>query len=158
MDIEFSVNNFSYQWCLQLFTANNKYDNRNLTMEKTLEISVFLSRLEYCLLLKCPGSVSIVLHNILGLILQDYLTLTHYHTMPHSDTLKIYSCGKHCEKRRNCLKQAISPFLTMFSTLDGTCFPFSMHFKMLSAICFNLDQSKILSSGNGLKATSLLTG
>ena len=25
-----------------------------------------------------------------------------------------------------------------------------MHFKMLSAICFNLDQSKILSSGNGL--------
>ena len=24
------------------------------------------------------------------------------------------------------------------------------HFKMLSAICFNLDQSKILSSGNGL--------
>ena len=25
-----------------------------------------------------------------------------------------------------------------------------MHFKMLSAICFTLDQSKILSSGNGL--------
>ena len=23
---------------------------------------------------------------------------------------------KHCEKRRNCLLQAISPFLTMFST------------------------------------------
>ena len=27
-----------------------------------------------------------------------------------------------------------------------------MHFKMLSAICFNLDQSKILSSGNGFSA------
>ena len=27
--------------------------------------------------------------------------LTHYHTIPHSDTLKIYSCGKHCEKKRN---------------------------------------------------------
>ena len=26
-----------------------------------------------------------------------------------------------------------------------------MHFKMLSAICFNLDQSKLLSSVNGLK-------
>ena len=26
-----------------------------------------------------------------------------------------------------------------------------MYFKFLSAICFNLDQSKILSSGNGLK-------
>ena len=30
-----------------------------------------------------------------------------------------------------------------------------MHFKMLSAICFNLDQSKILSSGNGLKKYNL---
>ena len=29
--------------------------------------------------------------------------LTHYHTMPHFDALKIYSCGKHCENRRNCL-------------------------------------------------------
>ena len=38
------------------------------------------------------------------------------------------------EKRKNCLLQAISPFLAMFS-----------------AICFNLDQSKILSSGNRLK-------
>ena len=38
----------------------------------------------------------------------------------------------------------------MFSTLYGTYFPFQMHFKMLSAICFNLDQSKILTSGNGL--------
>ena len=26
-----------------------------------------------------------------------------------------------------------------------------MHFKQSSAVCFNLDQSKILSSGNGLK-------
>ena len=25
------------------------------------------------------------------------------HIMPHFDTLKIYSSGKHCEKRRNCL-------------------------------------------------------
>ena len=29
--------------------------------------------------------------------------LTHYCTMPHFDALKIYNCGKHCEKRRNCL-------------------------------------------------------
>ena len=40
-----------------------------------------------------------------------------YRTMPHFDPPKIYSCGKHCEKRRNCLKQAISPFFSMFSTL-----------------------------------------
>ena len=38
----------------------------------------------------------------------------------------------------------------MFSTQNGTYFSFLMHFKMLSAICFNFDQSKILSSGNGL--------
>ena len=42
--------------------------------------------------------------------------------MPHFDALKIYSCGKHCEKRRHCLLQAMSPFLTMFSTLYGTYF------------------------------------
>ena len=77
-------------------------------------------------------------------------TLTHYHTMPHFDALKIYSCPKHCEKRRNCLYKAISHFLTMFSTVYGTYFSFEMHFKMSSAICFNLDQFKILSSGNGL--------
>ena len=29
--------------------------------------------------------------------------LIHYLTMPHFDALKIYSCWKHCEKRRNCL-------------------------------------------------------
>ena len=77
--------------------------------------------------------------------------LTHYHTMPHFDTLKIYRCGKHCEKRRNCLSQAISPFLTMFSTLYGTYFSFYMHFEMSSVNCFNFDQFKILSSNNGLK-------
>ena len=32
-----------------------------------------------------------------------FSTLTHYQTVPHFDALKIYSCGKHCEKRRNCL-------------------------------------------------------
>ena len=26
--------------------------------------------------------------------------LTHYHTMPHFDALKTYSCGKNCEKRK----------------------------------------------------------
>ena len=28
-----------------------------------------------------------------------------------------------------------------------------MHFRMLSAVCFSFDQSKMLSSGNGLKQT-----
>ena len=38
----------------------------------------------------------------------------------------------------------------MFSTLYGTYFLFEMHFRISSAICFNLDKSKILSSVNGL--------
>ena len=29
--------------------------------------------------------------------------LTHYHTILHSDPLKIYSGRKHCGKRKNCL-------------------------------------------------------
>ena len=35
---------------------------------------------------------------------------SHYHTLPHFDALKIYSCGKHCEK--------------MFSTPYGSYFSF----------------------------------
>ena len=38
----------------------------------------------------------------------------------------------------------------MFSSLYSSNFIFQIHFKMTSAISFNLDQSKILSSGNGL--------
>ena len=55
--------------------------------------------------------------------------LNHYHTMPHFHAPKMYNCGKHCEKRRNCLKQAISSFLTMFSTLYGTYFSFKCTLK-----------------------------
>ena len=29
--------------------------------------------------------------------------LTHYHTMTHFDALKMYSCGKHCEKKEKLL-------------------------------------------------------
>ena len=36
----------------------------------------------------------------------------------------------------------------MFSTLHGTYFPFYMYFKILSELCFNSDQSEILSSSN----------
>ena len=53
-----------------------------------------------------------------------------------------------------CKKQFLSfshnvlyPIWYLFSIL--------MHLKMLSAICFNLDRSKILSSGNGLKGSDL---
>ena len=60
----------------------------------------------------------------LDIILSLDKELTPYHTIPHFDALKIYSCRKPCEKRRNCLEQAISPFLTIFSTMYGTYFLF----------------------------------
>ena len=41
--------------------------------------------------------------NVFYRMKDNFNILTHYHTMPHFDTLKIYGCGKHCEKRRNCL-------------------------------------------------------
>ena len=64
--------------------------------------------------------------------------------MPHFDAVKTYCCGKHCEKRRTCLKQALSPFLTMFSTPYETYFSFSMHFKMLAVICLQQDRKAIM--------------
>ena len=48
-----------------------------------------------------------------------------------------------------CYKQFLL-FFTMFSTLHGIYFSIYTHFEMLSATSFKLDQSKILSSGNGL--------
>ena len=44
--------------------------------------------------------------------------VTHYHTISNFDTT--YKAVENNEKRRNCLLQVISPFLTMFSTLYGT--------------------------------------
>ena len=60
--------------------------------------------------------------------------------------------------KRNCLQQAISPFLTMFSTLEGTYFSFQMYFKISSAMFqFGPDQSKILLSGSRLKGLNVIT-
>ena len=50
--------------------------------------------------------------------------------------------------------QRFFPFLTLFSALYGTYFSFQMHYKMSSAICFNLDQSETLSSVNWLSTRS----
>ena len=36
-------------------------------------------------------------------LLSSSKELTHYHTVQQFDRLKIYSCGKHCKSRRNCL-------------------------------------------------------
>ena len=79
-----------------------------------------------------------------------FIRLTHYHTMMHFDTLKIYSCRNIVRKGEIACNKQFLLLLTIFSTLYGTYFSFQMHFKVSSAICFNLDQSKILLSCNGL--------
>ena len=55
----------------------------------------------------------------------------------------------------NCLLQASSPFLRMFSLLSGIYFPIYTHFRMSSMTSFSLDHSKFWFSGNGLNGCEL---
>ena len=48
-----------------------------------------------------------------------------------------------------CNKQFLLFAQCFFFTLNGTYFSIKINLKLLSPICFNFDQSKILSSGNG---------
>ena len=48
-----------------------------------------------------------------------------------------------CDMQFLLCSQCFLPYMVLI-------FHFKCSFEMLSAICFNLDQSKILSSGNGL--------
>ena len=95
-------------------------------------------------------------------MLQFAKTSTHSHRILHFDTLQIYSCGKHREKRKNYL---LTHYHTMphfdalkiyscgtsnFSFSHNVFCPIWHSFFILSAVCFSLDQSKILSSDNGL--------
>ena len=69
--------------------------------------------------------------------------LTHSHTMTPFDAPGKQAFRKHCGKRRNCLSEAISPFLTVFSTHLDNFLTFSSNVKLLSANSLSLDQSKI---------------
>ena len=74
--------------------------------------------------------------------------LTYYRTMPHFDALKIYSYGKHCEKRRNCLQFLL--FSQCFLRYMALIFQFKRTLKCRLLFFSISDQSKNLSSGNGL--------
>ena len=78
---------------------------------------------------------------------KDFHCLFLYHTIPHFDEVKISCCGKHGDL---LVTSNFSFSHNVFYPI-GTYFPFLKPFKMSSAISFNLDQSKILSSGNELK-------
>ena len=75
--------------------------------------------------------------------------LTHYHTMLHFDVLKMYSCGKHFEKRRNSLEQAISPFSQCFLPNMALIFHFKCTLKYRLQFV-SIWPSLKLSSGNEL--------
>ena len=68
---------------------------------------------------------------------------------------------KYCGKMRNCSLRAISPFPTDLCSRHiktRACLgKGEMQFKMSFALCFSLDQSKILSSGNGLNTIPLIS-
>ena len=69
-----------------------------------------------------------------------------------------YQTGKKIFRElENCLLQASSPFLRMFSLLSGIYFPIYtyMYFQMSSVTCFLLDHSKFWFSGNGLNGCEL---
>ena len=70
--------------------------------------------------------------------------------MPNFATLKYIAVENIvCKGEIACNKRFLL-FSHFFFLPYDTYFPFQMHFKMSSAICFNLDQSKIFSSGNEL--------
>ena len=70
--------------------------------------------------------------------------------MPYFDALKIVAVENILRKGEIACNKQFLLFSQCFSSLYGTYFSLSMYFKLSSAICFNMDQSKILSSGNGV--------
>ena len=76
-----------------------------------------------------------------------------FNPFPHNDTFRRLwerSLLKTLREKEKLLVQAISPLPTMFSTLSKTEIIIFVTFHLSSANAFNWDQSKILSSGNGL--------
>ena len=76
------------------------------------------------------------------------LTLSSIYT--HFNTLGKKALGKHCEKRWNCSKWAISPFSTIFSVQSVSENPSTAIFQLSSAASLNLGRPKNGILGNGL--------
>ena len=78
-----------------------------------------------------------------------YKGLTLSQTSPGFCMSAVQVFNKSLLERRNCLLQAISPFLTVFSTCLEIILPFSSNLKLSSANSFNLEESKICRLGKG---------
>ena len=74
---------------------------------------------------------------------ESFSSLTHYHTILHFDALKIYSCGRHCNKQFLLFSQCFLPYMVLIFHIKCTlkcCLQFVLIWTSL----------KFLSSGNGL--------
>ena len=70
--------------------------------------------------------------------------------MLHFDALKIIAVENIVRKGEIACNKQFLLFSQCFLPHMALIFHFKTHFKMSCTICFNLDQSKILWSGNGL--------
>ena len=82
-----------------------------------------------------------------GSLCRCILTLSQTSPGFYVSALKVF--GKHCWKRRNCSKRAISPLPTVFSTYSENFLPFSSSSKLSSANSFSLEESKFCRLGKG---------
>ena len=83
----------------------------------------------------------------LKLLSANSLTLSQ--TSPGFHVSAVLAFGKHCGKRRNCSKRAISPFSTVFSTHLENFLPFLSNLKLSSANTLDLEESKTCRLGEG---------
>ena len=84
----------------------------------------------------------------------NFSFITHYHTIPHFDTLMIFSCGKHCEKRRKgeiaCNKQFLL-FSQRFLPHMVLIFHFNCTLKCRLQFVWNWTNLKFC-SGDGIRS------
>ena len=96
---------------------------------------------------------SLTIHNFLRRSVLSMLSRRSFNPLTPFDAPGEQAFWKHCGKRRNCSLRAIFPFPTVFATCLGNFLPFSPNVKLSSANSFSLEESKILSSGNGLTSS-----
>ena len=102
------IRNFVTFKFTKFWRKNSEYIHR--TEESISDVkSAFCNMLRYCCTTKLALNLNFNLtfaqdeHLLTEHCILPCLLLTHSHTMPDFDTLKICSGGKHCEKRRNYL-------------------------------------------------------
>ena len=118
---------------------------------KTENLSLIMCRKHCMQRRKCwlPGGALLFLLHIDQPITTQCRILTHQRYVAVENIVRKGEIA--CNKQFLLFSQCFSPYMALI-------FHFKCSFKMSSAICFKLDQSKILSSGNGLTNKVLVGG